>query len=173
MNNKFIIPIQKLLDSEIGSMHEFDFDLNDFTIPQVTFDGETSLNGTITYLDETLLISFDSDLFTYTHACVRCLTECKQITSIDAALESFSLHTPAENDFSLLQQEKDGAVLDITPLVEQEFHLSAASNPLCKEDCLGLCPSCGCNLNKKSCDCEKQRETDNPFSQLKSIFPPK
>lgn len=46
---------------------------------------------------------------------------------------------------------------------------------LCKPDCAGLCPVCGCNLNRESCDCaEKAKEAyiqsdENPFAALKNL----
>lgn len=173
MTNKFIIPIQALLEKTVGSTQDFEFSLADCAFPHISFSKASKLDGTLTYLDDCLLISFSSDCFTCHETCVRCLTECKQITSIDAALESFSLRTPAENDFALLEQLPEGAVLDITPLVEQELSLSFRSLPLCKEDCLGLCPHCGIDRNKKTCDCEQKNHPENPFSQLKSLFPSK
>ncbi|MFR2627176.1 MAG: YceD family protein [Collinsella sp.] len=46
---------------------------------------------------------------------------------------------------------------------------------LCKPDCRGLCPTCGCNLNVEQCDCAAQAEaewaaaTENPFAALKNL----
>ena len=40
---------------------------------------------------------------------------------------------------------------------------------LCKEDCKGLCPKCGVNLNTGSCSCPKGTGKPNPFEALKSI----
>ena len=46
---------------------------------------------------------------------------------------------------------------------------------LCKPDCRGLCPTCGCNLNVEQCDCATQAEaewaaaTENPFAALKNL----
>lgn len=42
-------------------------------------------------------------------------------------------------------------VLDITDDVRQEILLSTPVRFLCREDCLGLCPQCGTNLNERSC----------------------
>ena len=53
---------------------------------------------------------------------------------------------------------------------------------LCKEDCLGLCPVCGINLNEKKCKCNATIEEsglsdnsvgnkkDNPFAVLENLF---
>ena len=40
---------------------------------------------------------------------------------------------------------------------------------LCKEDCKGLCPKCGVNLNTGSCSCPKGTGKPTPFEALKSI----
>ncbi|ABP67408.1 protein of unknown function DUF177 [Caldicellulosiruptor saccharolyticus DSM 8903] len=40
---------------------------------------------------------------------------------------------------------------------------------LCKEDCKGLCPICGTNLNFNSCSCEKN-EIDPRLSVLKTLI---
>ena len=47
-----------------------------------------------------------------------------------------------------------GPELDLLPDVEQEIVMSLPQQPLCKASCLGLCHSCGCNLNLGSCNCE-------------------
>ena len=41
--------------------------------------------------------------------------------------------------------------LDITDDVRQEILLSYPVRFLCREDCRGLCPQCGTNLNERSC----------------------
>ena len=42
--------------------------------------------------------------------------------------------------------------------------------PLCAEDCGGLCPECGTNLNKGQCDCTPRWE-DPRLAALKSLLP--
>jgi uncharacterized protein len=39
---------------------------------------------------------------------------------------------------------------------------------VCGEDCKGLCPKCGANLNRETCDCEKDWE-DPRFAALKKL----
>jgi uncharacterized protein len=50
--------------------------------------------------------------------------------------------------------------LDEETLVREQFLLQAPMHPLCREDCEGLCPSCGKNWNKGRCSCrlEYQKE---------------
>ena len=57
--------------------------------------------------------------------------------------------------------------LDATKAVRDEIVLSLPSSLLCSEDCKGLCPKCGANLNEQQCDCDTTR--DNAFSVLKDL----
>ena len=41
--------------------------------------------------------------------------------------------------------------------------------PLCKEDCKGLCPVCGCDLNTESCSCDT-KTVDPRLAVLKNLF---
>ena len=44
-------------------------------------------------------------------------------------------------------------VLDLAETVCQYVQLAIPMKPLCREDCAGLCPNCGHNLNEGPCDC--------------------
>ena len=57
--------------------------------------------------------------------------------------------------------------LDVTKAVCDEVVLSLPISFLCSEDCKGLCPKCGTNLNEQQCDCDTTRE--NAFSVLKNL----
>ena len=56
-----------------------------------------------------------------------------------------------EEDIGLSVYEGDE--IDLTPLVHEQAILSLPTRPLCAEDCRGLCPRCGTNLNVATCDC--------------------
>ena len=44
--------------------------------------------------------------------------------------------------------------------MREQFYLSLPMKPLCREDCQGLCPACGTNLNRGLCTCK--RDWDDP-----------
>jgi uncharacterized protein len=44
-------------------------------------------------------------------------------------------------------------ILDLTEAVRQYALLAIPMKPLCREDCAGLCPYCGHNLNQEPCNC--------------------
>lgn len=48
-----------------------------------------------------------------------------------------------------------GDEIDLLPYVEQAIFLSLPMKTLCREDCRGLCPICGTNLNENTCSCDK------------------
>ncbi len=48
-------------------------------------------------------------------------------------------------------------VLDLTEVIRQYALLTIPMKPLCRQDCAGLCPNCGHNLNLGSCDCPTRR----------------
>ena len=57
---------------------------------------------------------------------------------------------------------------DVSDMVRQAVIMSMSMKPLCSEDCKGLCPSCGTNLNESSCDC-KSGKVDPRWDALKKI----
>lgn len=59
--------------------------------------------------------------------------------------------------------------VDINRLFKEQLMLAVPVHPLCKPECLGLCPKCGQNLNVKRCDCPLE-EPANPFAVLKKLF---
>jgi len=42
--------------------------------------------------------------------------------------------------------------------VREEVALTAPAWMLCREDCAGLCPKCGADLNEGPCQCARSRE---------------
>jgi uncharacterized metal-binding protein YceD (DUF177 family) len=64
----------------------------------------------------------------------------------------------------------DGEKLDLEPLFREQFILAIPFAPLCREDCKGLCPQCGTDLNTGTCACEKP--IDPRLAALKGLkFP--
>jgi uncharacterized protein len=49
--------------------------------------------------------------------------------------------------------ELRGDQLDLEPMVREVLLLDAPSSPLCRDDCAGLCPTCGAPLDRSSCSC--------------------
>ena len=58
--------------------------------------------------------------------------------------------------------------LDLRPAIREEWLLAAPSFALCREDCKGLCPRCGADLNDGSHDCSQQ-EADPRWDALRKL----
>lgn len=61
-----------------------------------------------------------------------------------------------------------GDSADLDDIVRTVFVLNLDSKLLCREDCKGLCPKCGKNLNDGPCNCQK--ELDPRFAALKQLL---
>src|SRR5205823_14521077 len=49
----------------------------------------------------------------------------------------------------------DGESVNLEPFLREQLVLAVPFAPLCREDCKGLCPQCGVDLNSGTCACEK------------------
>jgi uncharacterized protein len=95
--------------------------------------------------------------------CDRCL---KQVTiSIDSPFDLlYTPEDPGENkagEFELQTRDLDFALysndeINLDDLVLEQLELSLPSRVLCTQDCLGLCPQCGVDLNVEKCNCRQQ-----------------
>src|SRR5208337_5273924 len=64
----------------------------------------------------------------------------------------------------------DGEVIEVDQLVAEQIFLALPVKVLCGEECKGICPGCGTNLNEEACRC-KADSRQSPFAKLKSIKP--
>jgi uncharacterized protein len=58
--------------------------------------------------------------------------------------------------------------IDLNQVLREQFYLALPMKPLCGDDCKGLCPTCGTNLNTGACDCAPQWE-DPRLAVLKQL----
>ncbi len=87
----------------------------------------------------------------------------------DRCLKTFKKE-PARSDY-LFSRELDAnrdETIDLTEGVVEDILLGLPLKVLCSEDCKGLCPQCGTNLNIEECAC-KTRPNASPFSELDKL----
>ena len=65
-----------------------------------------------------------------------------------------------------------GDTIDLSEEVRQSVILEIPNWPLCSENCKGLCPQCGENLNVTNCDCHISQESSSPFAALADLLDP-
>jgi uncharacterized protein len=71
-----------------------------------------------------------------------------------------------EDDLSTSFYEDE--TIDLGQLMREQFYLALPMKPLCREACRGLCPQCGTNLNRGTCDCRRDWE-DPRLAPLKAL----
>lgn len=71
-------------------------------------------------------------------------------------------------DCEILEQN----VIDITEPIREDILMGLPLRPLCQENCKGLCPQCGQNLNLVQCRCigPKKAEKSSPFNVLDDLL---
>ena len=50
--------------------------------------------------------------------------------------------------------------IDLLQIIREDIILEYPIKLLCREDCLGLCPRCGTDLNRNSCNCANEENSD-------------
>jgi uncharacterized protein len=63
--------------------------------------------------------------------------------------------------------ERAGAI-DLGPAIRENTLLAVPKFALCREECAGLCPHCGTDLNQGSCDCTTE-EIDARWAELRRL----
>lgn len=82
--------------------------------------------------------------------CDRCLIPFEKNFSFDC--EHILVRESNTDNDEYIITENDS--LDLDELVIQDILLQLPSKMLCKEDCKGLCPVCGTDLNFNECNCK-------------------
>ena len=63
-----------------------------------------------------------------------------------------SLNDEENDDYILVEDMR----LDIEELTSEDSYLALPGKILCKDDCKGVCMTCGADLNDGPCGCEKE-----------------
>ena len=106
--------------------------------------------------------------------CSRCLESFESPVDVefDLRYQPHALNTGdderqiEEDDLTTAFYENDE--IDLGHLMREQFYLTLPMKPLCSDLCEGLCPACGTNLNRGTCNCERGWE-DPRFATLKKL----
>ena len=106
----------------------------------VTLDGEVFITGTAQAEVEGEIT------FTLKGECTRCLKAVEKTFVVEFA-ESFG----TEDGYPVVNGK-----IGLTKMVEDIIIMNTPVTFLCSDDCKGLCPECGANLNDGACKCNKK-----------------
>lgn len=163
----FVISLATLEEGEshqemVGSGEDLGVDPGRTTIAgPVVVRGTFYRHGQKVELQASLLARLDL-------ACDRCLEPVE--VRVESPLRLFAErresrdHRPAEevreDDLGIVYH--DGRFLDLTDEVRQELLVQVPWHVLCREDCRGLCPRCGTDLNRAPCACSSTEREPRP-----------
>ncbi len=164
--------VSQLLRDPIGSTREFQID----EVIDIAGDGKSQkIQGECNMLRTNRSILVKCGLDTKIElTCSRCLGKFRQPLKIRFEEEFFPtldvisgapLSQPEEASAFTIDEQH---ILDLTEAVRQYILMAIPIKALCKEDCPGLCPTCGKNLNEGKCDCPDD-DTDPRWSKLAEL----
>ena len=114
--------------------------------------------------------------------CSRCLTSLSQEISgdFDLVVKRLKLGEKVPEIFSEDEDDTDNIIfishdqifVDVTGFVRDALLLSVPYKPLCGNDCKGLCPDCGADLNEGPCGCVP-KTGDPRWGSLTGLLKPK
>jgi uncharacterized protein len=147
------------IQREISAAKEFEGEL---LLTDITWQGESldfkgplQIKGRIVNGGEVLVLTADVRS-TVILQCGSCMESYEQ--NLDFSFEARLRMASEEEtpDYFLYE----GNEIDLSDIILEFLLLELPIQRRCREDCKGLCPECGTNLNHETCECSKQTEND-------------
>jgi uncharacterized protein len=97
--------------------------------------------------------------------CMRCVGPAAQTIAVDAR----EVDQPGEDE-ELHSPYVDGGVLDIRAWARDALALAMPAQVVCRDECRGLCPECGANLNEVDPDEHRHEAAGDPrWAKLRDL----
>ena len=164
------INVSQQLKESIGATREYQVnEVTDIAGNNSRVQGEVRLTRT----DRGILVQGTLDTEVEL-TCGRCLTGFTYPLTLSIEEEYLPTTDVVTGAQQSLSEESGGFtidehhILDLTEAVRQYAMLATPMKALCIEECAGLYPSCGQNLNQGTCSCPPQ-ETDPRWSKLSGL----
>lgn len=137
------------------------------TINSYNLSGNVIFNGTLKkakgeILSVTGLIEYEYDV-----DCYRCLEKIHRNMKIKVDENILNGKRVADKDDSFVYE---GNYLDLDIILKNYIILSLPMKQVCSNECKGLCPICGNNLNEKKCSCNEENDINPRMEMLKKYF---
>ncbi|MEG0377682.1 MAG: DUF177 domain-containing protein [Eubacterium sp.] len=81
--------------------------------------------------------------------------------------------TPVDSIFDfedVIETDVGTETINLVPYASECLFINEPFKVLCDEECKGLCPSCGANLNHEECSCEGPSDIDPRMEALKKLL---
>lgn len=153
-----VLPIQYSFD-----LSKLEFDTVYPFVSPVEAEGTVEMHAGFAQM--TVAVAFD-----FSVPCDRCTSQIRKRFTYrfsHTLVEALSNEQDADDDQYIVLEE-DGT-LDLDRLLTEDILLALPTKFLCREDCRGLCPICGKNLNDGPCGCS-QHQIDPRLEVLKQLI---
>ncbi len=153
-----------------GETDRIDFEYcteNPEDFEDIHFHDKTQVKGCVTNSAGYIKLSLAATVPFSTH-CARCWKEIDSTLTLNISKGVAPEHTLQNNDtddYLIIKNDE----LDLNEPLREAILLNFPMTFLCKEDCKGLCPKCGKDLNEGECACEK-KEIDPRLEILKKML---
>jgi DUF177 domain-containing protein len=173
-----IFNVAQLLKSPVGSVYDVALDNEDRLELQ---DGEAELAGPITgrlrlHRTNQGIFAIGSVTAPIHMNCTRCLKEFDTAVTFPLREEFYptidvvtGAPVAPPDDPELAFPINRRHEVDTREAIRQNLLLAMPMRALCREDCAGLCPQCGKDLNEGPCDC-KPEVVDERFAVLRELL---
>jgi len=166
--------VAQLLREEVGARREYEF-----TEEALPLDDEMQLQQIVGWVRFTRTPSGvlgDAEVHgTVQMPCMRCLNPSTQAITVQFRDEFHSkievntgipLPKPEEEDPFYITENH---LVDLGEAIREYALIELPMQPLCKPNCLGICPTCGADRNVEQCGCQDD-EGDDRFAALKALL---
>lgn len=94
--------------------------------------------------------------------CRRCLVPLEGV-AVAPVDELYQQHITSDEAFPIVADQ-----IDLAPMARELVMLELPMAPLCRDDCAGICPTCGANRNEQPCSCATPK-VDDRWSALDAL----
>lgn len=153
------LPPKNDTEAEIFADWEFPGGLLNFDGQEFIFPDGFHASASSRWIEDSLLLVNISVSAGIQGECARCLAPAS--LEISGELGYLYCSRSAEglegfDDCMPVEVDRFGRVIDVMPQIRESIYTLIPTKILCREDCKGLCPVCGKNLNEDQCSCESE-----------------
>lgn len=161
MTTDLLVPVDDLIGSP-GKKRPFSGSRDVvLRLGESVVSGPMKVSGRVVGLIDAVKAEFDVEAAAHL-TCNRCLVEWDETVTVSA--EQFYSRVADEDGYVITDN-----MVDVSGPAQDELALVLPATPLCRVDCLGLCPTCGTDLNIEPCGGHGD-DSDSPFAVLKDLF---
>lgn len=144
----------------------------DYMGETIAFDGNVRLNGHISRVQSKHYKIEGSVSAVLILQCGRCMKNYKLATEFPVELYFTSKQKAIDDDADCYYT--DGETVELDEAIQTNTIMNIPAQRLCREDCKGICPVCGADLDTDCCCCEHGEHTDDAvdarLAVLKDFF---